>query len=134
MSTRLPPLGDRPLAVPAGADEAWQAIVPTWRRDLAIEADLAEEVARLGGYDQIPTRLPDTEMPAWRPDPLETRAAVRATLVGAGLAEVVTHALGTPSRLAHQPDSWRWQRLIIIFDQDRCPRPAQAGISGVGER
>lgn len=32
--------------------------VPSWRTDLALEADLLEEIARLQGYDNIPTRAP----------------------------------------------------------------------------
>ena len=32
--------------------------VPTRRGDITIEADLVEEVARLYGYDNIPTTLP----------------------------------------------------------------------------
>jgi phenylalanyl-tRNA synthetase beta chain len=84
--------GDRPLDVPA-AEPALVAIVPTWRRDLAIEADVAEEIARLAGYDTVPTKTPDTSMPHYRPDPHEVRDAIRRALAGAGLTEVVTPAL-----------------------------------------
>ncbi len=73
--------------------EAVDAIVPSWRRDIAIEADVAEEVGRLAGYETIPPVTPDTEMPVYRPDPLEVRDHVRGLLVGAGLHEVVTYAL-----------------------------------------
>src|SRR5262249_57580506 len=31
---------------------------PSWRGDLEIEEDLAEELARLGGYDRVPTTVP----------------------------------------------------------------------------
>ncbi|HEX2756002.1 MAG TPA: phenylalanine--tRNA ligase subunit beta [Candidatus Limnocylindrales bacterium] len=87
------------LAVDAGSDEVVVAIVPSWRRDIAIEADVSEEVARIGGYDAIPAILPHTPMPAWRPSPLELRDRVRETLAGAGLTETVSHALISP-RLA----------------------------------
>jgi phenylalanyl-tRNA synthetase beta chain len=85
--------GSRPLAVDAGRAEALVATIPTWRRDLEIETDLGEEIARVHGYEEIPPTLPDTPPPAWRPSPLELREAVRETLVGAGLTEVVSHAL-----------------------------------------
>jgi phenylalanyl-tRNA synthetase beta chain len=75
------------------------AIVPTWRRDIALEADVAEEIARVHGYEAIPGTLPDTPIPAYRHQPLELRDLVRETLAGAGLTEVVTHALVSP-RLA----------------------------------
>jgi phenylalanyl-tRNA synthetase beta chain len=87
-----------PLDVDPGTEEVLVAVVPTWRRDLAIEADVAEEVARVRGYEATPAHLPDTLMPAYRPSPLGVRDLVRETLVGAGLTEVVTHALVSPQR------------------------------------
>ncbi|WP_167958707.1 phenylalanine--tRNA ligase subunit beta [Anaerosporobacter faecicola] len=43
-------------------DEATkEVVVPTWRQDLHCMADLAEEVARFYGYDNIPTTLPKGE-------------------------------------------------------------------------
>ena len=41
--------------------EAKEVIAPTFRHDLFRIADLAEEVARFYGYDNIPTTLPDGE-------------------------------------------------------------------------
>jgi phenylalanyl-tRNA synthetase beta chain len=85
--------GEQPLTIEAAPGEARIATIPTWRRDLHIEADIAEEIARVGGYDAVPTKTPDTAMPHFRPDPLGRRDAVRRALVGAGLSEVVTTAL-----------------------------------------
>ena len=45
------------LGVEAEAD-GWQVTAPTRRFDLAIEEDLIEEIARIHGYDAIPTSLP----------------------------------------------------------------------------
>lgn len=92
-------LGPAPLAVAAGPGEALAAIVPTWRRDIAVEADVAEEIARVRGYELVPAVTPDTLMPAFRPSPLEVRNLVRETLAGAGLTEVVTSALVSPRHL-----------------------------------
>jgi phenylalanyl-tRNA synthetase beta chain len=86
----------KPLTVATGAEEVLLALVPSWRRDLAIEADVAEEVARVRGYETTPAHLPDTLMPAYRPSPLKVRNAIRELLAGAGLSEVVTHALVSP--------------------------------------
>jgi phenylalanyl-tRNA synthetase beta chain len=83
----------KPLVVDPGSEKTLVAVVPTWRRDLAIEADVAEEVARVRGYETTLAHLPDTLMPAYRPAPLRVRDLVRETLAGAGLSEVVTHAL-----------------------------------------
>lgn len=65
-----------------------KVLVPTWRRDLAAEVDLLEEVARLHGYDAFPDTIhpyrPGTSVDA----PLWTLTArLRTVLVGAGLLE-----------------------------------------------
>jgi phenylalanyl-tRNA synthetase beta chain len=92
-------LKPEPLLVPASAGEAISATVPSWRRDIAIEADVAEEIARVRGYELTPSVTPDTEMPHFRGSPLEVRELVRETLAGAGLTEVVTTALVSPRHL-----------------------------------
>jgi len=40
------------------ANEEWQAIAPSFRFDISIEADLVEELARIYGYDNIPSIPP----------------------------------------------------------------------------
>jgi phenylalanyl-tRNA synthetase beta chain len=66
---------------------------------------VAEEIARVHGYDRVPETLPDTTTPAYRPSPVETRDALREALVGAGLTEVVTHALVSKRHL--EQGGWR---------------------------
>ena len=89
--------GSKPLDVEPGDAEVIDATVPTWRRDLLVEADITEEVMRVRGYELVPTTLPHTPMPPYRPDPLAIRTAVRETLAGAGLTEAVTFALVAPA-------------------------------------
>ena len=52
--------------MPAGICE-----VPSWRFDIAIEADLLEELARVYGYERLPTRRirADLAMPSRDEDP-----------------------------------------------------------------
>ncbi len=38
--------------------EGWRVVAPSRRFDLAIEEDLIEELARIHGYDRVPTTLP----------------------------------------------------------------------------
>jgi phenylalanyl-tRNA synthetase beta chain len=78
------------------ASTALVATVPTWRRDVTVEADLAEEVARLHGYLHIAPTLPDTRPPGYRADETAAVARVREVLAGAGLTEVLTYALLAP--------------------------------------
>jgi phenylalanyl-tRNA synthetase beta chain len=96
-ATILVAAAPRPLEVEAGGVEAVVATVPSWRRDLVIEADIAEEVARVRGYETIPEITPDTPMPHYRHSPLAIRDLVRGTLAGIGLAEAVTSALVSPA-------------------------------------
>jgi phenylalanyl-tRNA synthetase beta chain len=93
----------QPLEVDPGESETLLATIPTWRRDLLIEADIAEEVARVQGYETIPEILPDTPMPTYRHSPLEIRDAVRDTLAGVGLSETVTYALVSPAMVERFP-------------------------------
>jgi phenylalanyl-tRNA synthetase beta chain len=87
----------QPLDVDPGGTETLVATVPSWRRDLAIEADIAEEVARVRGYETLSGITPHTPMPPYRHSPLRLRDTVRETLAGIGLAEAVTSALVSPA-------------------------------------
>jgi len=90
--------GEEPVGLePADVAAALVAIVPSHRRDLEIEADVAEEIARVRGYETIPGTLPHTAMPDYRPDPLRVVDELRESLAGRGLSEVVTHALVGPT-------------------------------------
>jgi phenylalanyl-tRNA synthetase beta chain len=97
-------IGAAAYAVQAEPGSALIATVPTWRRDIEVEADLAEEVARIHGYEQVPPHLPSTEMPQWRETPLAARDALRSALVGAGLTEAVSYALVSPRMV----EAFRW--------------------------
>ncbi len=95
--------GSKPLEVEPGSVDVVEATIPSWRRDLLVEADLAEEIIRVHGYELVPASLPHTPIPPYRPDPLAIRTAVRTTLVGAGLTEVVTPALVAPRSVERFP-------------------------------
>ena len=97
--------GSTPLVVEGSTAETWFASVPTWRRDLAVEADVIEEIIRVRGYETVPPILPHTPMPGYRHSPLEVRDAVREVMAGAGVSEVVTLALVTPGSVERFPPS-----------------------------
>jgi phenylalanyl-tRNA synthetase beta chain len=109
--------GTMPLTADAGGDETVVAVVPTWRRDLVIEADVAEEVARVAGYETIASVTPDTAMPDYRPSPLQLRDVIRQTLAGAGLTEVVSHALVSPQHL----ELFRFREPVTSVGDDPQP-------------
>ncbi len=74
--------------------------VPSFRPDVAREVDLIEEVARVRGYDAIPTTLPALR-PSRDAAPREALARrARAAAVAIGLSEAITYAFVSPGDLA----------------------------------
>lgn len=85
---RLETIGDVPALV---------VVVPTRRRDIAVEIDLVEEIARSEGYDKIPVELPVlASSRGGRSAMAERVRQVRQILTGTGLDEVLTHSLVHP--------------------------------------
>ena len=84
----------RPLGFATRLDgDGLEVSVPSFRLDVALPQDVAEEIARAHGYERIEGRLPAAELPPYRPDPGERRHRVRRILAGLGLDEIVSHAL-----------------------------------------
>lgn len=82
--------------------EGWRVLPPSRRFDVAIEEDLIEEVARIHGYDAIPTTLPGGA--ARIAAPSETRVgeeALRAQLVARDYHEAVCFAFVDAQLLDH---------------------------------
>ena len=76
------------------AGELVEVVVPTFRRDVEGKADLAEELARIKGYDFIPATLPSGAIPEALPQPfLRWERIARETMIGAGFQEVITYSL-----------------------------------------
>ncbi|MDN6429638.1 MAG: phenylalanine--tRNA ligase subunit beta, partial [Propionibacterium sp.] len=97
---------------PSDSGASWEVTVPSWRPDLREPADLVEEVARLDGYDNIPSHLPQAPAGSGLTLAQQARRAVADTLAQAGMVEVESYpfvsdsfdrqglALGDPRRAA----------------------------------
>jgi phenylalanyl-tRNA synthetase beta chain len=84
------------MAVTA-VDDGWQVIPPTYRFDIAIEADLIEEIGRVYGYDRLPLQ---PLIGALDIQPLSETALsvqqVAKVLVARGYQEAVTYSFVDP--------------------------------------
>ena len=68
--------------------------VPYWRTDVSIADDVIEEIARIEGYDQLPTSQLRGEIPELVPQPRrDLRERVRHALADAGMQEIITYSL-----------------------------------------
>ncbi|MBC6314746.1 phenylalanine--tRNA ligase subunit beta [Listeria grandensis] len=84
------------LAFEATADgDSLAIIVPSRRWDITIEADIFEEVARIYGYDNIPSTLPNSVSAGHLTVEQAAKRTIRAYLEGAGLNQALTYSLTT---------------------------------------
>ena len=75
----------------------WTVTPPSYRFDINCEVDLIEEIARIHGYENIPSRRPRLEMvaaPLPESDVGESR--VRAALIDRDYQEIVTYSFVDP--------------------------------------
>ncbi len=77
--------------VTAVVDGGYEVIAPSWRPDIQDKADLAEELARIGGYDRIPARLPVAPPGRGLTLTQKHRRAILNALVGSGHTEVLNY-------------------------------------------
>lgn len=78
-------------------DEHWLIKPPTFRFDLSTEADLVEEIARVVGYERIPSSLPLGESrPAQTTVKTTLEVDARDCLIARGYFEAVTYSFVDP--------------------------------------
>jgi phenylalanyl-tRNA synthetase beta chain len=86
--------------VQPGSKDALSVTVPTWRPDLGREVDLVEEVARLQGYDAIPTEVPRIRPSAeGTPHAITFERRIRELATTAGLHETINYAFVSEQEL-----------------------------------
>jgi len=72
------------------------AIIPTYRMDITMEADIAEEIARFYGYDNIPeTTIKNTEL-GYKTQEQNFEDMVKNYLIALGYYEVSTYSFYSP--------------------------------------
>ena len=83
---------------------------PSWRPDLTDPSDLAEEVIRLEGYENIPVRMPRAAAGRGLTDRQRLRRTAGRVLAGAGYVEVISSPFGSAAdadRMQLRPDDPR---------------------------
>jgi phenylalanyl-tRNA synthetase beta chain len=81
---------------------------PWWRNDINCTADLVEEVARVTGYDNIPTSMLSSSLPSGESLPIVAfRQDLRNAMIAGGFQEIITYPLTnieTLKKLSSQSD------------------------------
>ncbi len=106
--------------------ETWFVRAPTWRPDIDGEADIVEEIARINGYDKVPStplpRAPGVAKPtATRSQMIERN--VRRTAAARGLNEAVTWSF-VSEKEAEALGGGTWPLANPISEEMKVMRPS----------
>ena len=108
---------------PSGTD--YLATPPSWRRDVAMGVDLAEDLIQMAGLQNLAStdlpqvRTPDAEDPAWRNTWL-----LRGRLSGLGLAEASTLSFLDPALAAPWGMDQAWRLDNPFSEEQSLLRPS----------
>ena len=105
--------------VVAHVSEGFEVVPPTWRPDLQHKTDLVEEIARICGYERIPTRLPVAPPGRGLTRAQQQRRKVANALAASGLVEVLNYPFVTDEQL-----SW-----VEVSDQPRTAAPVSVKLA-----
>jgi phenylalanyl-tRNA synthetase beta chain len=91
-------------------------VPPSWRQDLRYPSDLAEEVIRLEGYDNVPVRMPRATAGKGLTAAQRLRRAVGRALAGAGYVEVLSQPFSSAADYERMqlPDGDARRRAVRI--------------------
>lgn len=82
----------------SSAGVQWEITAPSHRFDIAIEADLIEEVCRIYGYNNIPFRQPNVQLPLAAVSLQQhSERQLRQRLTHLGFQEVITYSFVDPA-------------------------------------
>jgi phenylalanyl-tRNA synthetase beta chain len=82
------------------SDTNWEIDPPSWRADLLLSPDLVEEVARMIGYDRIPSRLPTGSAGATLSPMQYRKRGIANLLASSGYSEVYNYPFVNPEYVA----------------------------------
>lgn len=92
--------------------------VPVFRNDINLEIDLVEEIARIYGYDHIPTVPPLVNLKVQKKNKIDqVNEAVRYTLTGLGYFEAMTSSFAE-ERYHYDFPFWSKEKVIGLLDPE----------------
>lgn len=100
-----------------GAGNILKVTPPTVRQDLLIEEDFIEEIARIYGYEQLPTTLPKSNVTSGITSHRKLRDLARNTLCALGFNEIQTYSFVSPKgvdKINIGEDSWERAFVNLI--------------------
>lgn len=81
-------------------DGEFFALVPTFRGDIKHEADLAEEVGRIYGYNRLPSSLPEGDITIGKLNQNQKlEEKLRQSLINSGYSEIYNYSITSPKSL-----------------------------------
>ena len=85
-----------------GHNQGWLCTAPSWRFDMGLEVDLIEELARIIGFDAIPSQpIKANLIPLAVPETARALRLAKNDLVARGYFEAVTFSFVAPELQAH---------------------------------
>lgn len=116
--------------------DGWQVTPPSWRPDLVDAPSLAEEVARIVGYDRIPAELPVAPPGRGLTRAQRVRRAVADALAAAGFTEVLAYPFVSLADVALTDGDAPSVALANAFDSDQAQlrRSLLPGLAKIAHR
>jgi len=97
----------------------WVLKAPSYRKDLSIEEDYIEEVARIYGYDKLVATLPYGGTTQGKRLPLyDFRKKITRLAISCGYMEVVNYAFINPGHLdkLNVPENHPWRNAVVVMN------------------
>ena len=98
-------------------------VAPVNRGDIAQDVDVIEEIARMIGFDRLPSKMPLIKSVNVSVDkrPRETKDKIRRVLAAAGIDEIITHSLTNTKALvkSHMGQQTATVRILNPLNQDQ---------------
>jgi phenylalanyl-tRNA synthetase beta chain len=86
------------LEVTESTSQGWTFRIPTWRFDISIEVDLIEEIARVYGYNNLPTRTPQAVLKIGEADErIKPIQYLRRDLITRDYQEAISYSFVDPA-------------------------------------